>query len=149
MEVPQYKLKLAVHRIALPPALRVIALAPFVILAVWLNFKVLNLDAPSWLWWFLIIASLLFAAMEYLLYYNRYSKYEYWFFLDRVEYHAKTIQPFYFSQYRVCVIKRNLFDKLLKTGTLYLSNNFKIGPIKKPEEINTYLSNLVNYLRRR
>lgn len=148
MELPQYKLKLAAGRIAIPKALRVLVLAPFIVFAIWLNLFVLAIETPSWLWLFLIVASILFAVIEFLLYYNRFSKYEYWFFLDRVEYHNKLSKVFYFSQYQVSVIKQGFLDKLLNTGTINLSNNFAIGPIKKTSEVSQYLANLISYSRR-
>jgi len=148
MDLPQYTLKVAATRIALVKALGPLVLMPLLYGGAWINFFAARTTMWPWVVPAIVGAGIIFPILEYVWTYTKVSKFEYQFYVDRIEFHGQQIQIFYYRDYSISILKKNMLDKLLKTGTIQVSAGFEIGPVKKVEEINQYLTNMVAYTRR-
>jgi len=143
METPNYSIKPSLARIFIPRTINLIILAALFYLGIRINFIVFNKNFPSMINTItlaaittLIIADILITNIK-----NKDSKI--YFFNDRIETRGKQPGTINLARISNTEVKKNIYDKMLKTGNITLSNGQSIENIRYPERVNQYITQLI------
>jgi hypothetical protein len=142
-EKPLYVLQKSKSRSLIPKISSLIALGTIFYLGVLLNISLLNLKANQEATSNLI--SLIFISLVVIggivLGVIRSNK-KYCFYKNRIKFIKQQI---FYNQINHFQIKRNFLDKIFKSYTLILTNDFQIKHIPNQVDIQNYLSKLITY----
>jgi len=146
MELPQYSVKPSVGSILFPQFFKLIALCAAFYGGVWINFYLLGAEFPFWITILLIVVLAVLLVAQLLITKSRANRYHYDFYQNRAEFYGEKLKSILFSDIQSVKVSRNIFDSFAGTGTVILSQDFKISNIKNYAEIQNYLNQLVqNY----
>ena len=143
MDLPLYTIKQSVLRILIPKALKLLGLAIMLYLGVLLNLYMMKKSIPSYINYLIIAVIFILVLIEALLTHNKILKNKYYFFPGRIELRGKEPKTLDFRYITSVSISQNLLDKILRTGTINIEPDFKIGPISNCNQVYAYLQKLV------
>ena len=146
MELPQYTFKPSINRMVVPWVFKLLGLSAAFYFGIYFNVKFMfKLEVPVIINVLIFLVLVVMIVMQLVLYHVRFSKYNYKFYSNRLDYEAKTNSSFLFSEFTKAELRQNLFDKMFNTGQIVLSKDFVIGPISNVTQIKNYLERLIQY----
>lgn len=143
MELPNYSTKPNMIRILFPKILLLLVLSALLYFGVRINFIVFSKEFPTIINVLVIMAIVVLVIIEVILTNKKVKDSKIYFFNDRIELREKEQATVMLSTVSKIDLKKNLFDKLLNTGTLVLSTGQTIENINYPERIKAYITQLM------
>ena len=143
MEVPNYSTQQNLTRILLPRILTLLILSALLYSGIRINFIVFNQQFPNIINYAVIAVILILAMTDILLTKNRNKNNKIYFFSDRIEIRGKEQSTILLATISNAEVKKNLADKMLKTGSIHLSTGQIIKNISYPERISQYIMQLI------
>lgn len=143
METPSYSTKPNIVRILLPKILGLLGLSVLLYAGVRVNFFVFDIEFPNWINLAVILVILVLAAADVFLTNMKNKNNKIYFFNDRIEIRGKEQNTIMLGTITNAEVKKDLFDKILKTGSIILSNGEVIKNLKYPDRIQQYIMQLL------
>lgn len=143
METPNYSTKPNITRILLPRIISLLILSALLYFGVRINFIVFNKEFPDIINILTIITIAVLAAADIFLTNKKNRENKIYFFNDRIEIRGKQQAAIMLGTIKSIEVKKDIFDKLLNTGSIVLSSGQIIKNLNYPERIKQYITQLI------
>lgn len=143
MEVPSYSIKQNITRILFPRILNLLLLSALLYVGIRVNFIVFSIEFPNIMNIFTIMAIMVAAAADVFLVKSKNKYNKVYFFNDRIEISGKEQKRIMLAAVNNTQVKKNLFDKVLNTGSILLDDGNRIDNLNYPERVNQYIIQLI------
>jgi len=146
-DIPQYVINPSVMRLVIPQVLVTFILAIVFFVGIAINVKLLGVRIPRSVGILIVVVLVLLVVIQGLLSYLQASKTRYSIFTNRIQIDGEKQNYIMFNAIQSMQSKKDLFDKIFKTGTLVFEPKMKIKAIPNFDQNFAYLQQLLQYSR--
>ncbi|MBW2992722.1 hypothetical protein KY345_05900 [Candidatus Woesearchaeota archaeon] len=143
METPNYSTKPNITRVLVPRIIILLVLSALLYVGIRINFAVFNMEFPGMINILVIIFIIILAAADIFLTNMKNKENKIYFFNDRIEIKGKEDITVALGPITDAEVKKDFFDKILKTGSIVLSNGQIIKNLNYPDRIREYIMQLL------
>jgi len=143
MEVPNYSTKQNLARVLLPRILTLLMLSLLLYVGIRINFLVFNMEFPDPINFIVIILIMILIAADIFLTNMKNKESKIYFFNDRIEIRGKDATTISLATITSAAVEKNVYDKMLNTGDIILSDGQAIKSLNYPERISQYIMQLL------
>ena len=143
METPNYSTKPNITRILMPRIISLVFLAALLYAGIRVNLAVFNIEFPSSANMITTAAIITAAAADLIIAGMKNKDNKIYFFSDRIEVKGKKPKTIALGAISSAEVKKNLYDMILDTGDIRLSNGQAIKNLNCPERISQYITQLI------
>jgi len=153
MPQPLYSTKPNLKRVLIPDTLKTLILCLVFYFAIKINidlfvkYRLIKFLVPDLVYTVIAVVLVLLFIIQILNNYRKHGLAHYVFYPAYLEFGGKKVQYLQYNQIPNIVLKHNFIDKIFKTGTIFISKQFKIESVKNAEQIKDYLSKLITASR--
>ena len=146
-DFPEYVIKPNATRVIIPQILLTSVLAVIFYIGIALNVYLLRIRIPSSINTLIFAVLGLLVIIQALLSYLQTSKTQYLVYRNRIQIEGPKQQYIMFNTIQGIKISKNIFDRMLNTGTIIIEPKIKIQAIPNFDQNYVYLNQMMQFAR--
>ncbi len=147
MESPLYVVRQDSNRIIIPELLKLILLAATMYLGIYMNFLILRKQMTFLHHSLIILVLVILIFVQIKISRIKSRNVQYIFYQNRIEAQGDESGAIFLGNVNAVYLKRNFFDRIFGTGTIYIEPGFVIRAVKNTDQIDPYVQRLVELAR--